>query len=37
VTRLHELGWRHTLNLREGIEQTYSWFLEHQLAGSVRL
>jgi GDP-L-fucose synthase len=29
VTRLHRLGWRHTVNLRSGIEQTYRWFLEH--------
>jgi GDP-L-fucose synthase len=31
VSRLHALGWRHTLELREGIEQTYEWFLAHQL------
>jgi GDP-L-fucose synthase len=31
VSRLHALGWRHTLELREGIEQTYQWFLAHQL------
>jgi len=29
VARLHELGWRHHIDLREGIEQTYAWFLEH--------
>ncbi len=29
VSRLHELGWRHHIELREGIEQTYAWFLEH--------
>ncbi len=27
VTRLHHLGWRHRIGLREGIEQTYSWYL----------
>jgi len=27
VSRLHALGWRHRIGLREGIEQTYSWFL----------
>ena len=26
VSRLHQLGWRHTIDLREGIEQTYAWF-----------
>jgi GDP-L-fucose synthase len=30
VTRLHELGWKHKIELREGIETTYRWFLEHQ-------
>jgi len=30
VTRLHKLGWRHKIGLREGIESTYRWFLEHQ-------
>ena len=27
VSRLHALGWRHTIDLREGVESTYSWFL----------
>ena len=26
VSRLHRLGWRHTIGLREGIEKTYAWF-----------
>jgi GDP-L-fucose synthase len=30
VSRLHALGWRHRYQLREGIEQTYRWFLEHR-------
>ena len=30
VTRLHDLGWRHTIELREGIAQTYQWYLENQ-------
>jgi GDP-L-fucose synthase len=30
VSRLHTLGWRHRIPLREGIESTYRWFLEHQ-------
>jgi GDP-L-fucose synthase len=34
LTRLHALGWRHRIELREGIESTYQWFLEHQ--GSLR-
>ncbi len=34
VTRIHELGWRHRVGLREGIESTYGWFVE-QLASGV--
>ncbi len=26
VSRLHALGWRHRIGLREGIESTYEWF-----------
>jgi GDP-L-fucose synthase len=26
VSRLHGLGWRHRIGLREGIESTYDWF-----------
>jgi GDP-L-fucose synthase len=29
VSRLHALGWRHRIPLREGIETTYRWFLDH--------
>lgn len=28
VSRLHALGWRHRIGLREGISATYEWFLE---------
>jgi GDP-L-fucose synthase len=27
VSRLHALGWRHRIELREGIEATYRWFI----------
>ena len=27
VTRLHALGWKHTIPLAEGIKKTYDWFL----------
>ena len=30
VGRLHGLGWQAKIGLREGIEQTYRWFLENQ-------
>ncbi len=33
VSRLHALGWRHRIGLREGLERTYRWFLEQ---GGVR-
>ena len=29
VSRLSRLGWRARIGLKEGIEQTYQWFLEH--------
>lgn len=30
VSRLHRLGWRHRVGLRDGIASTYDWFLQHQ-------
>jgi GDP-L-fucose synthase len=30
VSRLHDLGWRHQIGLREGIESSYRWFLENR-------
>ena len=32
VTRLHDLGWRHRIALKEGIEQSYRWFLDNPVA-----
>jgi GDP-L-fucose synthase len=29
VSRLHALGWRHRIDLRAGIESTYTWFRDH--------
>lgn len=26
VSRIHDLGWKHTTDLRDGIESTYAWF-----------
>ncbi len=34
VSRLHALGWRHRIELAEGIASTYRWYREH--IGSVR-
>ena len=30
VSRLHALGWQHRIALRDGIADTYRWFLEHR-------
>ena len=30
VSKIHALGWRHRIGLREGIERTYKWFLENR-------
>jgi len=32
VSRLHALGWRHSIPLRGGIASTYRWFLDHHPA-----
>jgi GDP-L-fucose synthase len=29
VSRLHRLGWRHRIGLREGIASTYAWYVAH--------
>src|SRR5205814_1168869 len=29
VTRLHDLGWQATISFRDGIAQTYDWFLKN--------
>jgi GDP-L-fucose synthase len=36
VGRLHSLGWRHRIELRQGIEQTYRWFQEHWQRADLR-
>ena len=30
VSKLHGLGWKHRIELQDGVESTYSWFLENQ-------
>ena len=30
VTRLNQLGWQAKIELKEGLESTYQWFLENQ-------
>jgi len=34
VSRLHALGWRHRIELRDGIASSYQWFLANR--GSAR-
>lgn len=29
VSRLHALGWRHSIGLSQGLQSTYRWFVEH--------
>ncbi|MEO5758126.1 MAG: GDP-L-fucose synthase [Mesorhizobium sp.] len=37
VSRLFATGWRPRYSLRSGLEQTFSWFLQHIEQGDVRL
>ena len=37
VSRLFATGWRPRYSLRDGLEQTYAWFLRHVEEGDVRL
>lgn len=30
VSRIHGLGWKHRIELRDGIERTYEWFVENR-------
>jgi GDP-L-fucose synthase len=37
VSRLHGLGWKHSISLAEGIQSTYAWFLNQlQTSGDIR-
>lgn len=29
ISKMHDLGWKHKIDLEEGIQLTYNWFLEH--------
>jgi GDP-L-fucose synthase len=35
VTRLNDLGWRHSIALRDGIFATYDWFVNHSAGALV--
>jgi GDP-L-fucose synthase len=30
VSKMHALGWKHKIQLEEGIQKTYNWFLENE-------
>lgn len=30
ISKMHELGWKHQVELEEGIARTYQWFLQNQ-------
>jgi GDP-L-fucose synthase len=29
ISKMHSIGWKHQVNLEEGIQKTYNWFLEN--------
>lgn len=29
ISKMHNLGWKHQIDLKQGIEKTYTWFLEN--------
>jgi GDP-L-fucose synthase len=29
ISKMHNLGWKHKTDLKQGIEKTYAWFLEN--------
>ena len=33
VSRLHDLGWKHSIDLQEGVKSTYRWFLDNIESG----
>lgn len=30
ISKMHELGWKHQINLNDGVKLTYDWFLENK-------
>ena len=36
VSKAHSYGWRHQIELQEGLQQTYSWFVDALAKGEVR-
>jgi len=36
VTKIHKYGWRHQIELEDGLRQTYSWFVDALENGEIR-
>jgi GDP-L-fucose synthase len=36
VSKIHALGWKHTLGLKDGVVGTYAWYLENVCSGTRR-
>jgi GDP-L-fucose synthase len=36
VSKLHGTGWRAQIELRQGLADTYAWYVDQLAAGSVR-
>ncbi|MNI44502.1 GDP-L-fucose synthase [compost metagenome] len=36
VARLEQLGWRYSIELKEGVQDTYQWYLEHVVNNDAR-
>ena len=36
VSKVHALGWQHTINLEDGLAETYQWFTDSLEKGAVR-
>ncbi len=34
VSRLHNLGWQHSIDLRSGIQHAYEWFVQHEASAT---
>jgi GDP-L-fucose synthase len=36
VSKVHSFGWHHRIELEDGLQQTYSWFVDALARGEVR-
>jgi GDP-L-fucose synthase len=33
VSKINEMGWKHTINLKDGLVKTYEWYLKNVVGG----